>query len=94
MPYLHFYSMTNFVIVRKEVNDIFIKEFGKNLRKIRMSKNISMQTLAYTINVEYSQISRIELGKINTSISTVFEISKALEVPLLSFFNFEIKESY
>lgn len=76
--------------MRKEVNDIFIKEFGKNLRKIRLSKKMSMQTLAYTINVEYSQISRIELGKINTSLNTIYEISEALDVPLQLFFDFEI----
>jgi transcriptional regulator with XRE-family HTH domain len=77
--------------VRKAVNENFIKAFGENLRKVRMSKNVSMQTLAYTINVEYSQISRIELGKINTSISTVYEIATALEVPVQELFNFEIK---
>jgi transcriptional regulator with XRE-family HTH domain len=78
--------------VRKAVNDIFIKEFGKNLRKIRLSKKVSMQTLAYTINVEYSQISRIELGKINTSISTVYEIAEALDVTLQLFFDFKIEK--
>ncbi|WP_395043793.1 helix-turn-helix domain-containing protein [Flavobacterium sp.] len=75
--------------MRKAVNEIFIKEFGENLRKIRLSKKISMQTLAHTINVEYSQISRIELGKINTTINTIYEISVALEVPLNEFFNFK-----
>jgi len=75
--------------VRKATNEIFIKEFGKNLRRIRMSKNISMQNLAYTINVEYSQISRIELGKISTSISTIYEIAKALEVPVFELFVFD-----
>ncbi len=47
-----------------------------------------MQNLAHIINVEYSQISRIELGKINTSINTVNEIAIALEVPLIEFFRF------
>ena len=75
--------------MRKAVDESFIIEFGKNLRKIRLSKGISMQNLAYTINVEYSQISRIELGKINTSISTVFEIAKALDVPIHEFFIFD-----
>jgi transcriptional regulator with XRE-family HTH domain len=75
--------------VRKAVDESFIIEFGKNLRKIRLSKGISMQNLAYTINVEYSQISRIELGKIKTSISTVFEIAKALDVPIHEFFIFD-----
>lgn len=78
--------------MRKAVNETFIKEFGKNLRKIRLSKKVSMQTLAYTINVEYSQISRIELGKICTTISTIYEIAEALEVPLHLFFDFEIVE--
>lgn len=49
-----------------------------------------MQTLAYTINVEYSQISRIELGKINTSISIAYEIANALEVSIKELFDFEI----
>ncbi|CAM3905390.1 hypothetical protein FLSI110296_02505 [Flavobacterium sinopsychrotolerans] len=52
-----------------------------------------MQTLAYTINVEYSQISRIELGKINASISTVYDIAEALEVPLQLLFDFEIEQN-
>lgn len=92
MPYYFLFALTNFVAVRKAVNEPFIKEFGKNLRKIRLSKKVSMQTLAYTINVEYSQISRIELGKINTSISTVYDIAEALDVPLNLFFDFEIEK--
>jgi transcriptional regulator with XRE-family HTH domain len=92
MPYYLLFALTNFVAVRKAVNDTFIKEFGKNLRKIRQSKKMPMQTLAYTINIEYSQISRIELGKINTSISTVYDIAEALDVPLNLFFDFEIEK--
>ncbi len=84
--------MSNFVAVKKTANEIFIKAFGKNLRKIRLAKEISMQNLAYSINVEYSQISRIELGKINTSVSTAYEIAKALEVPVQDLFNFEVEE--
>lgn len=90
MLYFLLYVLTNFVAVRKAVNEIFIKEFGKNLRKIRLSKKMSIQTLAYTINVEYSQISRIELGKTNTSISTVYEIAEALDILLKTLFDFEI----
>jgi transcriptional regulator with XRE-family HTH domain len=82
--------MTNFVIVRKQVNKPFVIAFGNNLRKLRLSKKISMQNLAYAINVEYSQISRIELGKINTSISTANDIANALEIPVSELFNFEI----
>lgn len=81
--------------MRKSVDEIFIKRLGNRIRLLRESREISMQNLAYTINVEYSQISRIELGKINTSIGTLYEIAKALEVPLIELFNFEnqIKQS-
>lgn len=49
---------------------------------------MSMQTLAYTINVEYSQINRIERGLINTSIGTIYEISIALEIYIKDLFSF------
>lgn len=93
MPYYFIRAIATFAAVRKTTNEIFIKEFGKNLRRIRLSKDISMQTLAYTINVEYSQISRIELGKINTSIGTVYEIANALEVSLKELFDFEVENN-
>ena len=80
--------MTNFALVRKTVNEQFVIEFGLHLRKIRKEKNISMQTLAYMVNVEYSQISRIEHGKINTSLSMVYELALALEIEVKELFDF------
>ena len=47
-----------------------------------------MQTLAYMVNVEYSQISRIEHGKINTSLSMVYELALALEIEVKELFDF------
>lgn len=45
-----------------------------------MSQNMSQENLAFECGLEYSQINRIELGKINTSISHLFLIAKALKV--------------
>ncbi len=39
-----------------------------------------MEQLAFEIGIEYAQLSRIERGKINTSIFQIFLISRALEV--------------
>jgi len=75
--------------VKKSINKEFIIQFGVNLRKIRESKNISMHTLAYTTNIEYSQISRIERGIINTSIGVAYEIAQALEIDIKELFDFE-----
>jgi len=78
--------------VKTNIDQEFIISFGKNLRKVRESKNMSMQTLADIINIEYSQISRIERGLINTSIGIIYEISKALEIDIKELFNFTIEK--
>ncbi len=53
--------------------------FGKNLRKLRKAKGItSQQKLADLSELELSQINRIELGLINTSISHLEAIAAAL----------------
>jgi transcriptional regulator with XRE-family HTH domain len=53
---------------------------GAKIRKIRIAKGLSIQNLAYEIGIEYTQLSRIERGKINTSIYQLFVISRALQV--------------
>jgi len=47
-----------------------------------------MEKLAHQSNMEYSQISRIEKGQINTSISTVKLLADALEVDAKVLFDF------
>lgn len=54
--------------------------FGRNLRKVRKSKKFSQENLAYDANIPISQVGRIERGEINTTISTVFALSKALKL--------------
>ena len=85
---MHRFSI--FVDVKTSIDQEFIISFGKNLRKIRESKKMSMQTLADITNIEYSQISRIERGLINTSVGIIYEISKALEIDIKELFNFKI----
>jgi transcriptional regulator with XRE-family HTH domain len=69
-----------------------MKAFGLRLRDIRKSKNLSQQQLAYTADLELSQISRIERGIINTSISQVFQITRALNVHVRDLFDFDIND--
>jgi transcriptional regulator with XRE-family HTH domain len=47
-----------------------------------------MVNLAYESDMEYMQLSRIELGQINTSVYQLFKISKALDVELTDLFLF------
>ncbi len=66
----------------------FLIDFGKNLKRIRVEKNISQAELAYSINVEISQISRLERGQLNSGIYSVFLIAKYLKVSPKELFDF------
>ena len=59
------------------------EKVGKRVREIRMKKGLSIEKVALNAGIEYSQLSRIELGKINTSIYHVYKISYSLAVPLV-----------
>jgi len=69
-------------------NSEFLNAFGKNLKKIRQEKDFTQEKLAFSIGVEISQISRIERGILNTSISTAEAIAKALDIPVKELFEF------
>lgn len=64
----------------------FIIEFGKTLSRIRKEKGLTQEELAFKSDLEYSQISRIERGIINTSISQVYKIAKALDIEVTELF--------
>lgn len=66
----------------------FLKAFGLNLKKLRLQKGFTQEKLAFSIGVEISQISRIERGILNTSISTAEAIARALNIPISDLFEF------
>lgn len=70
-------------------NEAYLKLFGKHLRKIRLYRHLSQEDLAYSANIPISQVGRIERGEINTTISTVNSIAKALDIPTKDLFDFE-----
>jgi len=66
-------------------------KFGENLRNIRLAKGFTQEQLANELGIEISQISRIERGIINTSVSTLYSISLILNVNVADFFIFDIE---
>lgn len=52
----------------KEVDAKILKSIGAKIREIRLHKNMTQKELAFNLDIEISQITRIETGKINTSI--------------------------
>jgi len=66
----------------------FLKAFGKNLKNLRKKKGLTQEQLAIDLNIEISQISRIERGVINTSIGNVNAIAKILKIEHKELFDF------
>ena len=62
-------------------------ELGQRIRKARNDKDLTIQALADIVGIEYTQMSRIELGKINTSVLQVCKISRALGVSMSALLN-------
>ena len=61
-------------------DDLLIK-IGNKIRDIRTAKGMTQMELAFKCNdMDYSQINRMELGKINFSASYLLLIAKALDV--------------
>ena len=87
MPINNFMNHTN-LYVSIQVDKIFLKEFGKKLKKLRKEKGFSQAQLAFESNIEISQISRIERGLINTTIANAKHLSKILEIDLKEMFDF------
>ncbi len=74
--------------MRKNVDIKFMKKFGSNLKKIRLAKHITQAQLAIDCDVDVSVISRIERGVVNTSLSNIYSIAKALEIEPKELFDF------
>ena len=61
--------------------------FGQKVRVVRTVKNLTLEELALEAGLAYSQVSRIERGKINTTVYTAYILSKVLKVPASDFFD-------
>ncbi|TZF85864.1 helix-turn-helix transcriptional regulator (plasmid) [Pedobacter sp. BS3] len=70
-------------------DDIFIKQLGKRIIALRKGRNVTQEELAARTGFELKQIGRIERGEINTSISHIHAIAKALEIELKEMFDFD-----
>ena len=63
-------------------SDKFLKEFGKNLRKLREAKGLSTRQFAYEADISHSSVGRLETGLSNPSLTTLLKIANALEIDL------------
>ena len=60
--------------------DTVVKLIGERVRKLRIDKQLTLENLAFKADMDYTQLSRIELGKINTSLFQIYKIANALGI--------------
>ena len=70
-------------MTRMEKSEI-LKIIGQNVKRIRHDKGLTQVDLVGKVKaqIDTTNISRIEKGRTNATIHTLFRISQALEVPL------------
>jgi transcriptional regulator with XRE-family HTH domain len=83
-----FFRIGDFANVNNTRNEKLLKKFGSRLKEIREKKNMSQEALANEANISISQISRIELGKVNATISTLDALAAALKISMRDLLNF------
>jgi DNA-binding XRE family transcriptional regulator len=81
LPLLIQASKDNFVSPMRTKDEIATL-LGKRIRSLRIMKNLTMEELAMESGMDYSQISRIERGKINTSVYQIYMITNVLNITI------------
>jgi transcriptional regulator with XRE-family HTH domain len=63
-------------------DDKLLKEFGKNLKKLRTEKGFSTRKFAIEADISASSLARLEAGQTNPSLTTLLKLADALKVDL------------
>jgi transcriptional regulator with XRE-family HTH domain len=56
--------------------------FASHLTRLRQEKGFSIRQLAAAAGLEYSQVQRIEKGKVNFAFTTLVALAQGLEIDL------------
>ncbi|GGG09012.1 hypothetical protein GCM10011344_07010 [Dokdonia pacifica] len=67
----------------------FCTEFGKHLRKLRKSKDLSIEEIAYKAGIDAQNLRKYELGKQEMKISMLKRISLAFDMSPSELIDFE-----
>lgn len=70
-------------------NDGVIKAFGSRVRLLRKERGYTMEKLAELAGIDYRQVSYIELGQVNITISLIYALAKALDLKMSELVNLE-----
>jgi len=61
---------------------VLLSKIGARIKELRSEKGMSQQELAAALDYEKSNMSRLESGKINPRIGTLYKVASVLKVSL------------
>jgi transcriptional regulator with XRE-family HTH domain len=64
-----------------------LKKLGLKIKLLRTEKGLSQNQFGFEIDMEKSNVSRMEAGKHNLKVGTLFRVAKALEISLSELIN-------
>lgn len=64
-----------------------LKRIGKNIRILRIEREIAQEQLANLAGIHRTHMTRIETGAANASALTLHRIARGLDVPMAELFN-------
>ena len=70
-----------------------LPSLGERIREERVSRGVSLRTLAAQVGVSASMISQIETGKSQPSVSTLYAITSALGVSIQEVFDAALRDA-
>jgi DNA-binding XRE family transcriptional regulator len=73
------------VVKKKDLN----KKIGLRIIELRMKKGWNQADLGRACGKDRQAIEKLENGRVNPTLYTLFEIAKALEVPLTTLLDFK-----
>ncbi|RME07625.1 MAG: cupin domain-containing protein [Anaerolineae bacterium] len=73
-------------------HDAISVEVGKRLRELRQARNLSMRELARMSGLSANALSTIERCKSSPSVSTLYKLADALELPITAFFRTDAQQ--
>ncbi len=71
------------------MNTKVLQKFGKNLKRYRLECGLTQEELAERLNMHQTTIGKLELGKINPSLKTIYRITRVLKIKLTNILDFD-----
>lgn len=75
--------------MRESDMDFYSVDVGNRLRELRQERNLSMRAVARASGLSTNALSMIERGRASPSVSTLYKIADALDIPITTFFREE-----